>query len=54
MYSQTGYWDYAYECNNPWANPPESCDVYEGQKAGKEINDEPYPNAAGRTDVEGE
>jgi hypothetical protein len=77
--------DYGYECNNPWATPPESCDVYEGeslsvsksdlslgifsvstyipltftshvkkdQKAGKAINDEPYPNAAGRTDVEG-
>lgn len=48
-----GYWDYGFECNNPWADPPISCDVYEGQKAGKAVNDEPYPNAAGRTDVEG-
>lgn len=23
--------DYGYECNNPWATPPESCDVYEGE-----------------------
>lgn len=53
MYPQTGYWDYAYECNNPWANPPELCTEYEGQKAGKAINDAPYPNSAGRTDVEG-
>jgi hypothetical protein len=50
---QTGYWDYAYECNNPWKSPPETCDVYDEQKAGKAMNDEPYPNAAGRTDVEG-
>eukprot|EP00804_Cyclotella_cryptica_P027711 CCRYP_010316-RB/>CCRYP_010316-RB protein AED:0.11 eAED:0.11 QI:0/0.66/0.57/1/0.66/0.57/7/100/1125 len=53
LYPQTGYWDYQYECNNPWGNPPETCDAYPDQKAGKAINDEPYPNAAGRTDIEG-
>jgi len=53
LYPQTGYWDYAYECNNPWAIPPETCTEYEGQQAGKAINDVPYPNAAGRTDIEG-
>ncbi|KAL7428334.1 hypothetical protein ACHAXH_002848 [Discostella pseudostelligera] len=50
---QTGYWDFNYACDNPWATPPESCDAYEGQKGGKAINDVPYPNGAGRTDVEG-
>mmetsp|Transcript_18086 Transcript_18086/g.36313 ORF Transcript_18086/g.36313 Transcript_18086/m.36313 type:complete len:970 (+) Transcript_18086:107-3016(+) len=53
QYPHTGYWDFSYECNNQWANPPESCDVYEGQKGGKHIDDAPYANAAGRTDVEG-
>jgi hypothetical protein len=41
---QTGYWDFNYACDNPWATPPESCDAYEGQKGGKAINDVPYPN----------
>ena len=49
----TGYWDYGYSCNNPWADPPESCTVYEGQKAGRYDNSEPVANNAGRTDVEG-
>jgi len=53
QYPHTGYWDFAFECNNQWANPPLYCDVYEGQKGGKHIDDAPYANAAGRTDVEG-
>eukprot|EP00569_Conticribra_weissflogii_P000939 CAMPEP_0171353700 /NCGR_PEP_ID=MMETSP0878-20121228/44328_1 /TAXON_ID=67004 /ORGANISM="Thalassiosira weissflogii, Strain CCMP1336" /LENGTH=590 /DNA_ID=CAMNT_0011859655 /DNA_START=272 /DNA_END=2042 /DNA_ORIENTATION=- len=52
-YSFTGIWDHLYECNRPWANPPETCSVYEGQKAGKYDNSAPYANNAGRTDVEG-
>ena len=39
--------------NKGWANPPETCDVYEGQKAGRYDQSKPYANAAGRTDVEG-
>ena len=49
----SGFWDYGYECNKGWANPPESCDMYEGQKAGKFDQSRPYANTAGRTDVEG-
>lgn len=30
--------------NKSWANPPESCDVYEDQKAGKYDNSAPYAN----------
>jgi len=41
------------ECNKPWANPPEYCDVYEGQKAGGFVNTSPVPSSSGRTDVEG-
>lgn len=52
-YPETGSWDYSYECNMPWADPPELCSEYEGQKAGGFDNSEPWPNAAGRTDVEG-
>ncbi|KAL7541020.1 hypothetical protein ACHAXR_010560, partial [Thalassiosira sp. AJA248-18] len=48
-----GIWDYNYWCNNPWADPPETCSVYEGQKAGRFDNDEPVPSRSGRTDVEG-
>mmetsp|Transcript_5106 Transcript_5106/g.9143 ORF Transcript_5106/g.9143 Transcript_5106/m.9143 type:complete len:114 (+) Transcript_5106:1-342(+) len=53
LYPQTGHWDYMYACNDIWANPPETCDAYEGQTGGKAMNDAAYPNAAGRTDVEG-
>lgn len=53
VYPQTGYWNYNCECNRPWANPPQLCTVYEGQKAGCEMNDEPVANGNGRTDVEG-
>ncbi|KAL3788529.1 hypothetical protein HJC23_006567 [Cyclotella cryptica] len=49
----TGFWDYQFECNNPWADPPTTCDVYEGQKAGQYDNSIPVANRAGRTDVEG-
>ncbi|KAL7509036.1 hypothetical protein ACHAXN_008233 [Cyclotella atomus] len=52
-YPFTGYWDYSHWCDNPWANPPEYCDVYEGQKAGGIDNTEAVANRAGRTDVEG-
>jgi predicted chitinase len=52
-YEFTGFWDYGYGCNNPWADPPEYCEDYEGQKAGRYDNSEPVANLAGRTDVEG-
>ena len=32
--SGAGYWDYSFECNQPWADPPKTCSEYEGQKAG--------------------
>lgn len=46
LYPQTGYWDFLYTCDDKWANPPLTCDAYDGQLGGKAINDEPYPNAA--------
>jgi len=49
----TGYWNHSKECNRSWANPPEYCEVYEGQKAGGFDNSAPIANSAGRTDVEG-
>jgi len=49
----TGSWDYTKECNKPWANPPEFCNDYEGQKAGGYDNSSPVANSMGRTDVEG-
>ena len=49
----TGFWDHSYSCDRSWANPPESCDVYEDQKAGQFDHSKPYANTAGRTDVEG-
>ena len=52
-YPHVGFWQYDYWCHNPWNNPPETCDVYEGQKAGRMNNDEPVPSRGGRTDVEG-
>ena len=42
-----------YWCDNPWNTPPESCDVYEGQKSGRFDNTNPVASRAGRTDVEG-
>jgi len=53
VYPFTGYWDYSAECNQPWLNPPQTCDAYEGQRAGKENNDAPSASTSGRTDVEG-
>eukprot|EP00984_Skeletonema_dohrnii_P002873 scaffold976_cov102-Skeletonema_dohrnii-CCMP3373.AAC.12 len=49
----TGFWDYTIHCDNVWADPPEYCDVYEGQKGGGFDNTSPVKNSAGRTDVEG-
>jgi hypothetical protein len=34
-YPIVGAWDGGYYCDNKWANPPESCDDYEGQKSGR-------------------
>ncbi len=51
-YQTTGYWDYNKECNKAWANPPEFCTDYEGQKAGGIVEGR-YPNKAGKIDVEG-
>lgn len=50
---QVGVWDYTYACNDPWADPPRTCSVYEGQKAGRYDNSEPVANGNDRTDVEG-
>ena len=36
-----------------WVDPPITCDVYEGQTAGRFENDEAVANNSGRTDVEG-
>lgn len=47
VYPFTGYWDYLKEC------PGGSCTDYPGQQGGGEDTTEPYPNNAGRTDVEG-
>lgn len=52
-YPWVGIWDHNHWCNNPWNNPPESCDLYEGQKAGGFKNEEPVASRGGRTDVEG-
>lgn len=49
----TGYWNHLAECNRPWANPPQYCTEYDGQKAGAFNHNAPVPNASGRTDVEG-
>ena len=48
----TGYWDYTYNCNKPWKSPPEVCDVYAGQRAGRYDNTIVAANKNGRTDVE--
>mmetsp|Transcript_5452 Transcript_5452/g.12613 ORF Transcript_5452/g.12613 Transcript_5452/m.12613 type:complete len:393 (+) Transcript_5452:97-1275(+) len=52
-YPHVGIWDYTHHCDNVWADPPEYCTAYEGQKAGRYDNSKPVPNSAGRTDVEG-
>ena len=53
QYPQTGFWDYSADCRNPWADPPVTCSVYEGQVAGRYDNSKPVANKNGRTDVEG-
>lgn len=53
VYPHTGFWDYTMTCHDPWADPPQHCEDYEGQKAGGFNNDSPTPNSSGRTDVEG-
>jgi len=52
-YPFTGYWDHSKDCNNPWVDPPLSCEEYVGQKGGGFNNESPHPNSSGRTDVEG-
>jgi len=52
-YPETGIWDYNYNCNNPWAEPPEYCTDYDDQKAGRVDNTVRVANRNGRTDVEG-
>lgn len=52
-YPFVGKWDYGYSCNNPWATPPEYCEDYVDQQAGRGDNSEPVANRNGRTDVEG-
>jgi len=53
QYPQAGIWDYTYNCDNPWADPPLTCSLYEGQRAGRYDNSAPVANRNGRTDVEG-
>lgn len=49
----TGFWDHKYKCDRPYGEPPEFCDVYEGQTAGRIDNSVPAANMAARIDVEG-
>lgn len=49
----SGVWDHLYNCNRPHEDPPETCDVYEGQNAGRYDNSFPAGNSASRSDVEG-
>jgi hypothetical protein len=49
----TGFWDHKYKCDRPYVEPPESCDVYEGQTAGRIDDSVPAANMAARIDVEG-
>ncbi|KAL3786230.1 hypothetical protein HJC23_002481, partial [Cyclotella cryptica] len=53
IYPFTGFWDYTYWCDNPWNDPPEYCDIYEGQKSGRFDNTVAVANRAGKSDVEG-
>ena len=52
-YPFTGYWDYGFQCDFPWKDPPEYCPDYPGQKGGRYDNSEPVENRNNRTDVEG-
>ena len=49
----SGVWDHLYKCNRPHEDPPEVCDVYEGQNAGRYDNSFPALNRASRSDIEG-
>lgn len=49
----TGFWDPKYKCDRPYGEPPEFCDVYEGQTAGRIDASIPAANMAARIDVEG-
>ncbi len=48
-----GFWDYSYECNQPWATPPVTCSDYEGQKAGRYDNSVAVTSNSGFFNVEG-
>lgn len=52
-YPYTGFWDYEYECDFPWKDPPEYCGDYVGQKAGRHDRSGAVKNGNGRIDVEG-
>lgn len=41
---------HSFSGNKSWANPPESCDDYEGQKAGRYDQSKPYANS-GEVDI---
>ena len=49
----SGVWDHLYKCNRPHEDPPQFCDVYDGQNAGRYDNSFPAGNSASRSDVEG-
>ncbi|KAK1739219.1 hypothetical protein QTG54_009762 [Skeletonema marinoi] len=49
----TGFWDPKYKCDRPYRDPPEFCDAYEGQVAGRTDNSVSAANMAARIDVEG-
>jgi hypothetical protein len=53
-YPFVGVWDIGWYCDNKWANPPESCTEYDGQKSGRFDHSVAFPSKSGRTDVEGE
>jgi hypothetical protein len=53
-YPFVGVWNMGYSCDNKWANPPESCEEYDGQKSGGFDHSVAVPSKGGRTDVEGE
>jgi len=52
-YPYTGFWDYEYECDFPWLDPPEYCSDYPGQKGGRHDRTGPVMNGGNRIDVEG-
>ena len=49
----SGFWDHVHKCDRPFRDPPEACDEYEGQKAGRFDNSVAAGSALSRTDVEG-